>query len=124
VRLQQLGIGGVALVVGVVPLVGVGGGVTAEDRSAQRSDPLTGKPRTTQVLRAFAPIAGRDLRTLRQALIERAGRTCWAVSTVADGSTRGSITLLFGVADLVIAVNRYTTPPTITVTLAPANPNL
>jgi hypothetical protein len=98
--------------------------VTAEDRSAQRSDPLTGKPRTTQVLRAFAPIAGGDLRTLEQALIERARSAGWAVSTAADGSTRGSITLPFGTANLVIAVNRYTTPPTITVMLAPANPDL
>ena len=98
--------------------------VTAEDRSAQGSDPLTGKPRTTQVLRAFAPAAGQDLGALQKALIERANSAGWAVSTAADESTRGSITLAFGRADLVIAVNPYTTPPTIAVTLTPADPNL
>jgi hypothetical protein len=98
--------------------------VTAEDRSAQQSDPLTGKPRTTQVLRAFAPVVGQNLGTLQKALIERANSAGWAVSTAADDSTRGSITLAFGRADLVIAANPYTTPPTITVTLTPADPNL
>lgn len=98
--------------------------VTAEDRSAQQADPLTGKPRTTQVLRAFAPIAGQDLGTLRKALIERANSAGWAVSTAADHSARGSITLAFGRADLVVAANPYTTPPTIAVTLTPADPNL
>lgn len=98
--------------------------VTAEDRTAKRSDPLTGKPRTTQVLRAFAPVAGQDLPAVQQALTERAENAGWTISTAPDHSARGSITLAFGQADLVIAANPYTTPPTITVTLTPADPNL
>ena len=98
--------------------------VTAEDRSAKRSDPLTGKPRTTQVLRAFAPVAGQDLPAVQQVLTERAENAGWTISTAPDHSARGSITLAFGQADLVIAANPYTTPPTITVTLTPADPNL
>lgn len=98
--------------------------VTTEDQSARRSDVLTGKPRMTQVLRAFAPIAGRSLDAVQQMLVKQANSAGWAISIAADGSARGTITLQFGRADLIIAVNHYLTPPAITVTLAPANPNL
>jgi hypothetical protein len=65
-----------------------------------------------------------EIRPFRVDMIERANSADWAVSTAADDSTRGSITLAFGRADLVIAANPYTTPPTIAVTLTSADPNL
>jgi hypothetical protein len=98
--------------------------VIAEDRSAQSRDALTGKPRTSQVLRAFAPVGGGQLSALQQSLAERATRGGWVVSNAADGSVRGRATLAFGPATLVIAINRYLAPAAITVTLAPADPNL
>jgi hypothetical protein len=96
----------------------------AEDRRHEDSDAVTGKPTTTQVLRAFAPTSGTPTRLLEDLRAE-ALRNGWSPEEGAvPTEVRATKAFSFGQGHLVVTVNTATAPATVVVSLAPANPNL
>jgi hypothetical protein len=95
----------------------------SEDRRYKSGDPFSSKPTTTQVLRSFAP-ANVTLEQLLQSLRSTAVASYWNVDSDAPDAVRATKRMPFGVATLVIAINRYVSPAVVTVALAPENPGL
>jgi hypothetical protein len=94
--------------------------VLAEDRPHRKSDAITGKPTTTQVLRSFRPDGG-GAPALLERLRSEAARQGWRPEPGAlPTEVRTEKAFGFGQGLLVVTVN----VDTVVVAITPADPNL
>jgi hypothetical protein len=94
----------------------------SEDTSRVDSDPLTGKPRSSRVMRSFTP-SGVTPEALVQEICRGAKDAGWLIDTCGDRDFEGVKRMSFGKARLHVSVNKYLDPVEVVAILEPQDPN-
>ena len=92
--------------------------ITADDITTSRRGVIFNKPRSTQVLRSFAP-RGQSAAKLYQQLAASAEASGWRLQRSPNGS-QGTKRFSFGTATISLGINTLVSPTQVAVVLEPA----